>query len=48
MKKVIKNLGASGNATALALTSKHFMKLEEDEKKDAINIRILNDLNNDK
>lgn len=45
MRRVIKNLGASGNATALALTAKHFMKLDDDAKNDAINIRIVNDLN---
>lgn len=48
MKKIIKNLGASGNATALSLTSRYLMKMEEDDKKDAINIRILNDLDDKK
>lgn len=48
MRKVIKNLGASGNATALAITAKHFMKLDDDAKNDAINIRIVNDLNEKK
>lgn len=46
MRKVFKNLAASGNATAIAINAKHFMKLEEDAKNDAINIRIVNDLEN--
>ena len=45
MRRVFKNLAASGNATAIAINAKHFMKLEDDQKNDAINIRIVNDLN---
>lgn len=45
MRKVFKNLAASGNATAIAINAKHFMHLEDENKNDAINIRILNDLN---
>lgn len=44
MKKVFKNLAAAGNATAIAISAKHFVKLEDDNKDNAINIRIVNDL----
>lgn len=47
MRKVMKNLAASGNATAINIAAKHFMKLDDDAKNDAINIRIVNDLNGD-
>lgn len=47
MRKVFKNLAACGNATAIAINAKHFMKLEDDKKNDAINIRIVNDLENE-
>lgn len=46
MRKVFKNLAASGNTTAMSINAKYFMKLEDDSKNDAINIRILNDLDN--
>ena len=48
MRRVFKNLAASGNATAIAINAKHFMHLEDEQKNDAINIRIINDLDNEK
>lgn len=48
MKKVFKNLAASGNATAISVNARHFMKLEDENKNDAINIRIVNDLEDNK
>lgn len=44
MRKVFKGLAASGNATAIAINAKHFMHLDDENKNDAINIRIVNDL----
>lgn len=46
MRKVFKNLAASGNTTAMSINAKYFMKLEDDSKNDTINIRIVNDLEN--
>ena len=43
MRKAVTNLATSGNATALGIASKHFMKLDEDKEKNAINITINND-----
>ena len=44
MRKAVTNLATSGNATALGIASKHFMKLEEDKEKANINIVVVNDL----
>ena len=43
MRKAVTNLATSGNATALNIASKHFMKLDDDREKSAINITINND-----
>lgn len=43
MRKSVKNLANSGNATALGIASKHFMKLSDEAEKNAINITINND-----
>jgi hypothetical protein len=43
MRKAVTNLATSGNATALGIASKHFMKLDDDREKSAINITINND-----
>lgn len=44
MRKAVTNLATSGNATALGIASKHFMKLEDDKEKANINIVVVNDL----
>lgn len=46
-RKAFSNLAKAGNPTAINIVSKHFMKLEEDKQQD-LNIRIVNDLNQDK
>lgn len=46
-RKVIKNLSASGNSTALNIMSKHFMGLSDDNKNQGVNITIVNDLKED-
>lgn len=43
MRKAVTNLATSGNATALGIASKHFMKLSDEAEKNAINITINND-----
>ena len=43
MRKAVTNLATSGNATALGIASKHFMKLSDEADKNAINITINND-----
>ena len=43
MRKAVTNLATSGNATALNIALKHFMKLDDDREKSAINIMINND-----
>jgi hypothetical protein len=43
MRKAVTNLATSGNATALGIASKHFMKLDDEKEKNAINITINND-----
>jgi hypothetical protein len=47
MRKAITNLSKCGNSTALNIASKHFMNLDDEAKKDAINITIVNDLKED-
>ena len=46
-RKVIKNLSASGNSTALNIMAKHFMGLSDDNKNQGVNITIINDLKED-
>lgn len=46
-RKVVKNLSASGNATALNIMSKHFMGLSDDNKNQGVNIVIVSDLEED-
>lgn len=50
-RKTIKTLAGMGNTSALNIMAKHFMQLDEQKQKDAINITIVNDLekkNNDR
>lgn len=46
-RKVIKNLSASGNSTALNIMAKHFMGLSDDNKNQGVNITIVSDLKED-
>lgn len=47
MRKAVKNLAVSGNATALSIAKTHFMHLADEEQKGAISVKIVNDLEED-
>ena len=47
MRKSFSNLSKAGNSSAINIVGKHFMDLSEENKKDAINITIVNDLRED-
>lgn len=47
MRKSFSNLSKAGNSSAINIVGKHFMDLDDENKKDSINITIINDLKED-
>lgn len=47
LRNAVNTLAQMGNATALNIAAKHFMKLDDDLNKNNINITIVNDLSDD-